>query len=124
MQIRGWLGCNDLLYQWPVLAGCTAPQRICPQAAGAPNITQEDFPMKKYQALLFAMVMWLSLNTISYAQESRAVVLGRVTDAAGASVPGAKVTAHHLPARARAHHLPARAQALHLAREGAPRENL
>jgi hypothetical protein len=52
--------------------------------------------MKKYQVLLVAMLLWLSLSAISYAQESRAVVLGRVTDSSGASVPGAKVMAQSL----------------------------
>jgi hypothetical protein len=79
-----------------LLAGCAAPQRICPQDAGAPNITQEDFPLKKYRVLLVAMVIWLSLSAISYAQETRAVALGRVTDSSGASVPGAKVIAQSL----------------------------
>ena len=53
--------------------------------------------MKKYQVFLSSMMMWLCLvTTISYAQESRAVVLGRVTDSSGAAVPGAKVIAQSL----------------------------
>ena len=53
--------------------------------------------MKKYQPLLFSMMMYLCIVTnISYAQESRAVVLGRVTDSSGAAVPNAKITAQSL----------------------------
>jgi hypothetical protein len=67
-----------------------------PAGCGRTKFNQEDFPMKKYQVLLVAMVLWLSLSVINYAQESRAVVLGRVTDSSGASVPGAKVIAQSL----------------------------
>lgn len=53
--------------------------------------------MKRHQVFLYALVVCLCFVTrISYAQESRAVVLGRVTDSSGASVPGARVVAQSL----------------------------
>ncbi|HEX4949494.1 MAG TPA: carboxypeptidase-like regulatory domain-containing protein [Blastocatellia bacterium] len=51
--------------------------------------------MKLFPSLLFAFVS-LCWAGVGYAQESRAVVLGRVTDASGAGVPGAKVMAQSL----------------------------
>jgi hypothetical protein len=47
-------------------------------------------------SLLALLLGLLLLTTLSFAQESRAVVLGRVTDSSGAAVPGAKVSAQSL----------------------------
>jgi hypothetical protein len=63
----------------------------------APDITQEDFPVNKQHVLFCLGLLCLSLFTnLTFAQESRAVVVGKVTDASGAAVAGAKVIAKSL----------------------------
>ncbi|MGH9851994.1 MAG: carboxypeptidase-like regulatory domain-containing protein, partial [Blastocatellia bacterium] len=51
--------------------------------------------MKKLSPFVL-LIVWLCVAGIGNAQESRAVILGRVTDASGAGVPGAKVVAQSL----------------------------
>ncbi len=50
----------------------------------------------KTLALWIVCLFTLCLNVTAFAQESRAVIVGRVTDASGAAVPGAKVIAKSL----------------------------
>jgi hypothetical protein len=51
--------------------------------------------MKKLTPFVL-IILWSCATVIGRAQESRAVILGRVTDASGAGVPGAKVIAQSL----------------------------
>jgi hypothetical protein len=64
----------------------------CP-AHGGDLLPSEDKPMKKSTYGLLVLLSLLLTASIGFAQESRAVVSGRMTDASGANAPGAKFVA-------------------------------